>query len=169
MRTKSLLYFASAAILATVIACSPKTTAPVVKEEVKPLPVTTIQDTTLSPCATFSDAPSPDDATSQFVIYRDLLKAGDWNQAFDYWKRLCCGARCRRKTQYGVYRRGASLRVLHLQNSGFSPKRSIHRPYISTIQRHGQLLPGKGMPVRERDLICTTNTRTEAQKRRHSN
>lgn len=88
MRTKNFLSFAAALILASVIACSPKTTAPVVQEEVKPVPATPLQDTTLSPCAKFSDAPNKEDAETNYVLYRDFLKAGDWNQAFDYWKKV---------------------------------------------------------------------------------
>ena len=88
MRTKNFLSFAAAVILASVIACSPKTTAPIVQEEVKPVPATPLQDTTLSPCAKFSDAPNKEDAETNYVLYRDFLKASDWNQAFDYWKKV---------------------------------------------------------------------------------
>lgn len=88
MRTKSLLFLAAVALLAAAVACSPKTTAPIVQEEVKPVTPVLPQDTSLSPCAKFSDAPDKEEAETNYVLYRDFLKAGDWNQAFDYWKKV---------------------------------------------------------------------------------
>lgn len=88
MYIKKVWILAGIALLAAVIACSPKTTAPIVQEEAKPKPVAVIQDTTLSPCAKFSDAPNSDDVVTQFVLYRDFLKAGDWSQAFEYWQKV---------------------------------------------------------------------------------
>lgn len=42
----------------------------------------------LSPCPKFSDAPNQDEAETNYVLYRDFLKAKDWDQAFDYWKKI---------------------------------------------------------------------------------
>jgi tetratricopeptide (TPR) repeat protein len=72
-------------------ACAPKisqnTSATPAQEQPNPVQ-TPSQDQKLSPCATFDDAPSKEDATTQYVLYRDFLKAGDWTQAYDYWKQV---------------------------------------------------------------------------------
>jgi len=42
----------------------------------------------LSPCPRFADAPNPDGALENYVLYRDFLKAGDWEQAYSYWQNV---------------------------------------------------------------------------------
>jgi len=42
----------------------------------------------LSPCPKFSDAPNEDEATTNYVLYRDFLKASDYEQAYDYWRKV---------------------------------------------------------------------------------
>jgi len=54
----------------------PKTTAP------KPT------DENLSPCPKFSDAPNPDDASDNYVIYRQLLKGKDMKAAMKSWRKV---------------------------------------------------------------------------------
>lgn len=38
------------------------------------------------PCKTFDDAVNPSKALDEFVIYKDFLKAKDWNGAFEKWQ-----------------------------------------------------------------------------------
>lgn len=70
-------------------ACSPKVVQEVPQEivvEQKPVQAESKKD--LSPCPKFTDAPNPDEAETNYVLYRDFLRAKDWNQAFDYWKKV---------------------------------------------------------------------------------
>lgn len=41
-----------------------------------------------SNCPTFADAPNEDEIIEQYVLYRDFLKVGDWDMAFDYWQKV---------------------------------------------------------------------------------
>ncbi|MCI5082250.1 MAG: hypothetical protein MRY78_11165 [Saprospiraceae bacterium] len=52
---------------------------PVVKEE---------EPEDLSPCPKFRDAPNRDEAETNYVLYRDFLKANDINKAFELWKKV---------------------------------------------------------------------------------
>ncbi len=70
--------------------CTPKTT-----EEVAEQPAETSEPATpgpqeenLSPCDKFRDAPYPDQAETNYVLYRDFLRAGQWEDAFPLWKRV---------------------------------------------------------------------------------
>lgn len=73
-------------------ACSPKTAQQVPPPTPPAPPVSTVKppqaDETLSPCPKFSDAPNKDEAETHYVLYRDFLKANDWNQAFEYWQKV---------------------------------------------------------------------------------
>lgn len=77
------------AILLLLAACTPKTSEPITaeKQEVtKPAPPK--QEEKLSPCPKFRDAPNPDDAETNYVLYRDFLRAGDWTKAFEFWEKV---------------------------------------------------------------------------------
>jgi hypothetical protein len=101
-------------LLLTVIACTPKTAGsagdptataePTVKPKKKPVP----EADDLSPCPKFSDAPSPDDASDNYVIYRAALKAKEIDRAMETWRKVYAvspAADGRRPTVYtdGVY------------------------------------------------------------------
>ena len=66
-------------------ACTPKT-APVVAESQTVTPPKVEEN--LSKCPKFSDAPNSDQAENDYVIYRDFLKSGTYDQAFDLWKKV---------------------------------------------------------------------------------
>lgn len=73
--------------LGFVVACTPKTTEPVVAKQPEvsePAPV----DENLSPCPKFSDAPNPDEAETNYVLYRDFLRADDYDKAYELWKKV---------------------------------------------------------------------------------
>ncbi|MEM6770180.1 MAG: hypothetical protein AAF597_06315, partial [Bacteroidota bacterium] len=76
--------------LGLLLGCTPKATAPAAEQPTtapasapKPKP-----DENLSPCKKFSDAPSPDDAETEYVIYRQMLKAKEFDTAFERWKKV---------------------------------------------------------------------------------
>ena len=67
------------------ISCTPKTTEQVpteVVEEAPPAPEPTPVD--LSPCPKFTDAPNQDEAETNYVLYRDFLRAKDYEGAYSY-------------------------------------------------------------------------------------
>lgn len=87
MDTKKIFSLITLALLALVIACTPKTTEQAKTEEpeeVKKPPV--VQQEGLSECKKFSDNPNSNDAETAHVLYRDFLKQKDYDQAFKYWK-----------------------------------------------------------------------------------
>lgn len=45
-------------------------------------------DEALSPCPKFKDAPNPDEAETNYVLYRDFIKVGDWKKAFELWQKV---------------------------------------------------------------------------------
>jgi tetratricopeptide (TPR) repeat protein len=87
MTTKTTLFLSL--ILLLLAGCTPKTTEPVVEEE-KPVSNTPPpqEEEKLSPCPKFSDAPDPDEAETNYVLYRDFLRAGDWEQSYKLWKKV---------------------------------------------------------------------------------
>ncbi|MCB0703988.1 MAG: hypothetical protein KDC34_01705 [Saprospiraceae bacterium] len=89
MNTK--IKFVAFLLLSTLAwACTPKTGPKVTEtpvEETKPAPATQ-PNPDLSPCPNFNDAPDPQTAMEDFVVYRNFMKTGDWNEAFSYWKQV---------------------------------------------------------------------------------
>lgn len=77
------VFVAAIALILSMMSCTPKTTEPISAQVPSPPPPPTEN---LSPCPKFSDAPSKDDAETNYVLYRDHLKAGDWNGAYSYWQ-----------------------------------------------------------------------------------
>ncbi|HKK78961.1 MAG TPA: hypothetical protein VJ933_05000 [Phaeodactylibacter sp.] len=71
------------------LACTPKVGEPLEEqpeETAQPEPEKPAED--LSPCPKFRDAPDPDDAETSYVLYRDFLRAGDWDRAFELWQKV---------------------------------------------------------------------------------
>lgn len=72
------------------LACPTKTTeevTQVTEEPTKPVspPPPPVE---LSPCPKFTDAPNKDQAETDYVLYRDFLKVQDYEQSYDYWKKV---------------------------------------------------------------------------------
>ncbi|MEY3050936.1 MAG: hypothetical protein RLY31_721 [Bacteroidota bacterium] len=65
-------------------ACSPRAADTVM--ETTAAPDTVREPPAQQPCKTFDTAANPDLALEEFVLYRDFLKAGDWEQAFPKWQ-----------------------------------------------------------------------------------
>ena len=102
MTTRKLFWLLG--FIAFFVTCTPKVTEQAqvevpVEETAPPAPV----DENLSPCPKFSDARFPDEAETNYVLYRDFIRAGDWNKAFDYWQKVyeeCPAADGKRNTVY---------------------------------------------------------------------
>jgi tetratricopeptide (TPR) repeat protein len=87
MNRKFLIW--AAALLIAAAGCSPKTSEQVAEEKPqteKPQPPK--EEEGLSPCQKFRDAPYPDQVETNYVIYRDFLRAGEWDKAFELWKEV---------------------------------------------------------------------------------
>lgn len=85
---KSLLFYWS--VLVLLAGCSPKT-GQQTATPTQPTQPTTPQPTAdagLSPCKKFSDARDPDQASTNYVLYRDFLKVNDWTSAYNYWRQV---------------------------------------------------------------------------------
>lgn len=74
-------------LVGTMLACTPKTgeKTTATQPQQPTQPQVPVED---NPCATFNDAPNPDQSLENFVLYRDFLRAEDWDLAFDYWKKV---------------------------------------------------------------------------------
>lgn len=84
MTTKIFIFTIVSALF---FACTPKTSQQTT--ETKPKPTQPTQPPPAPPkstCPTFDNAPNPDKALEDFVLYRDFLKAGDWNAAYEKWQ-----------------------------------------------------------------------------------
>ncbi len=68
-------------------ACTPKVAEPVVAEEPSVAPSEPVEED-LSPCPKFSDAPDSDYIETQYVLYRDFLRAGEWDKAMRMWREV---------------------------------------------------------------------------------
>ena len=73
-------------VFAMIAGCTPKTPPQITETPTTPVPPP--PDESSNPCATFSDAPYPDAALEDFVLYRDFMKAGDWEPAFKKWQKV---------------------------------------------------------------------------------
>ncbi|MCB0520428.1 MAG: tetratricopeptide repeat protein [Lewinellaceae bacterium] len=66
--------------------CTPKTTQQTTETKPTPKPNPTTKPKSI--CPTFDDAPNPEQALENFVLYRDFLKANDWKGAFELWQKV---------------------------------------------------------------------------------
>ncbi len=86
MNFKLLLSFSALVILVS-LACSPKIVEKPTEEE-KPKEVTPpVTDEKLSDCVKFFEAPDPDEAETAHVLYRDLLKKKNYDEALPLWEK----------------------------------------------------------------------------------
>lgn len=78
-------------MLALWSACSPKTGQPTVTPPTtpkNPTPPAPPPAANLSPCPKFKDAPNPDEAETNYVLYRDHLKKQQIDKAFELWQKV---------------------------------------------------------------------------------
>jgi len=76
---RRLLFFSF--LLAALAGCTPKT-----PQATTETPTTKPVKDPNKPCKTFDDAINPSKALDEFVIYRDFLKTGNWNDAWEKWQ-----------------------------------------------------------------------------------
>ncbi len=114
-------------------ACSTSTSAPA--DQTTP----TSQPTTgqaqaggdqLSPCPKFSDAPNPDDAETNYVLYRDFLKANNWDRAFALWRQVYAVSPAADGRRNTVYADGIRLYEHAIQTAQDS---MLKKRYVDTI------------------------------------
>jgi hypothetical protein len=81
------------AMLLALCACAPKTAETVASAPITPPPpMPAPQQEDLSPCPKFQDAPNPDEAETNYVLYRDFMRANDWDQAYELWRKVYAAA-----------------------------------------------------------------------------
>ncbi len=76
------------AVVFAISGCTPKVAPPPAETKPAEKPADIPIEEGLSACAKFSDAPYPDQTLEDYVLYRDFLKANDWETAFSYWKKV---------------------------------------------------------------------------------
>lgn len=86
-----LLYLCFLCLVTLLAACTPKAAGPATTATDRPAPASPQKKPAagadeLSPCKKFSDARSPDDAESNYVIYRSALKANEMERALRTWR-----------------------------------------------------------------------------------
>ncbi len=79
-----LFAFASVCFLFT---CTPKTTAPVVKQETKKEKIVVPEKEGASECTKWTDAQNPEGVKTAHVLYRDFMKQNKIDDAIPYWER----------------------------------------------------------------------------------
>jgi tetratricopeptide (TPR) repeat protein len=117
--------------LAILSACTPKTTEELTQTDPTPKPVTQPKvEENLSPCAKFADAPSPEDAETNYVLYRDFLRHNEMSTAFDYWQKVYKNAPAANGKVHYVYSDGIYFHEQFLASETDSVKRDS---YINVI------------------------------------
>lgn len=122
----------ASAVLCLAIACTPKATAPVVEgQPAQPAPAPVEED--LSPCPKFRDAPNPDEAETNYVLYRDFLRAGDWDQAFRLWKKVYAVAPAADGRRNTVYADGIRFYEYYISQSQDTLQQAAYADTIFSI------------------------------------
>ncbi len=120
-------------ILLIGLGCTPKTSEKITdnKEETKPVVKPNPAPTEmLSPCKKFSDAPNPDQAETDYVLYRGFLKEGDWDKAYELWQKVYDVAPAADGRRSSVYLDGVQFYEHFLETEEDSVKRN---EYIEKI------------------------------------
>ncbi len=120
-------------VLIFIAACSPKTTQEVTQPEVVENPTPKPEENAnLSPCPKFTDAPDPDGITDKYVIYRDFIKARQWDQAYELWKEVYAVAPAADGQRNTVYADGIRFYQHYLTQN---PDEAKKKEYIDNIFR----------------------------------
>lgn len=71
------------------VMCSPKTGLELTSATEKPTAsVDPNPPVVVGPCATFNDVPNKQQVMENYVLYRDFLKAGEWDRSYELWKKV---------------------------------------------------------------------------------
>lgn len=108
-----------------IVACTPKTVEKVTETKPTPPPI----DEDFSPCPKFSDAPNPDQTLEDFVLYRDFLRAGEWDNAFEKWKKVYAVAPAADGKRNSVFADGITFyeHYIYLEKDATKKKEYIDR------------------------------------------
>jgi len=86
MQKKMFLIGFIISLIGLIVGCTPKTVEPITQPDIPVSP--TKPPVNLSPCPKFTDAPNQDDTETNYVLYRDFLKAKDYKQSYNYWRKV---------------------------------------------------------------------------------
>lgn len=111
------------------LACTPKVTEPVTTTAPAVAPPPPV-DEDLSPCPKFRDAPDPDAIETKYVLYRDFLRAGDWDQAMSLWREVFAIAPAADGKRNTVFADGITFYEYLISQSPESP---LRESYVDTI------------------------------------
>lgn len=87
------VYFLLIGMCFGLLACTPKT-GQEISETTTPQPTNEPEEppAEAGPCATFDDVPNKQQVMRDYVLYRDFLKAEDWDGAYALWKKVLATA-----------------------------------------------------------------------------
>ena len=87
MRISSILLVTAVLYLTLFFGCTPKVTAPVVKQETAQSTPPPKNQGNASACTKFSDAQNPEGVKTAHVLYRDFMKQNQMDEAIPYWEK----------------------------------------------------------------------------------
>ena len=112
------------------LACTPKTAQKTEETETEETQTPVEEEPRPTPCKMFRDAEDPDLAETDYVLYRDAIKLGNWNEAFPYWRRVFEEAPAADGKRTTVFKDGVKLYSLLVQEA---PDTTQKTAYIDTI------------------------------------
>ncbi len=122
--------FALSAIV-YVTACTPKTAQKTEETEQEETNQTEqAEEPRPTPCPMFRDAPDPDLAETDYVLYRDQIKLGNWAEAFTYWRRVYDEAPAADGKRTTVFTDGVKLYGILVQEASDTAQK---KAFIDTI------------------------------------
>lgn len=134
--------------------CTPKTTEKTTStvETVETPPETPAEppkeEANLSPCPKFDDAPNPDLALENYVLYRDFMRTREWLQAWDYWQKVYAEAPAADGRRNTVFFDGIRLHEYFMSQESDSLEREKHIDAILALYDEMiQCYPEGGMAV----------------------
>ena len=148
MKISSIPYLASLIVLLALLqTCTPKAAGPATTATTPTTPTTPVKpkptDEALSPCPKFSDAANPDEASDNYVIYRQLLKAKEMDAAMRAWRSVYATSPAADGRRATVYTDGIAFYNDLIQR--FPDRRASYGDTIVTLyQQARECYPGNG-------------------------
>ncbi|SEP64263.1 tetratricopeptide repeat protein [Neolewinella agarilytica] len=130
-----------------VLACTPKAAGPAssdssASQTTTPKPVKPVDDN-LSPCQKFSDTSNPDEAETQYVIYRQMLKAKEMDKAFETWQKVYANSPAADGRRPTVYTDGVAFYNNFIQQDP-SKQQEYGAKIIELYEEARRCYPGNG-------------------------